>query len=732
MKGKIGLGVLAAVLSMPGAVCASQEPVYELQAITVTANRQAEDIQSVPANVSVVTAKQIHDRNIQTAAQAVALAPGVELDQAMEGGVSVRGYDSKNILVMVDGQRVNSGWNGEVMWNMIPVDTISKIEVVRGGQSALYGGRAVGAVINIMTQNSQPDGFHGSVLESYGTYNTVRQGYNAGIKKGRWTVSGFYENRTTDGWRTFKQYASSTSRSATLDESALKYPIQTDGAGNYIIGDRGRKSWFSENYGLQMGYEIGKDKKITYNYSHTNYNWKYGDPRTYLYTSDGTPVWNGVIRTVSGTNISVKPTNYTGTWGFREDDMHSLTYNDQKNKIHVHFGLTDFTKDGYTYATTADPANAFNGPGVKSSYPSKTMDLDMNKRWNLGGNHTLLLGAAFNREQFDQTITTISDWKDHYKSGSDTEWHGGKSQSLSAYIQDKWQISSRWTSYVGTRYDYYKKYDGYNRVLPSGMDLTYGSTSYSKVSPKLSFDYKYKEGCNFYLSYGRSFNPPLLYQIYRASPGVTYGSDRRPIIADPALKPETTDTWELGMKKKLGRGTDVNADIFFARTEDYIQMVDHGYNNSSGYTDYENMGNEKTHGVEITLDRRFNANWSAYMNYTWQIGKINGYDSDTGEMSNGRNYDIPRHLFHLGAAFTKQKWDVNVDGTFVSARNEPDVDTGAFESRDPYFLLNMNVNYKVAKDVSFQLGVYNVLNREFYDDEALSGRTYNAAVRYSF
>ncbi|MGN0954194.1 TonB-dependent receptor, partial [Dialister sp.] len=169
--------VLLALLALAGAGTAGAEtPVYTLKGITVTANRQAERLQDVPANVQVVTEKDIQKRNVQNAAQAVAMATGVSASQSVEGTVNLRGYSSKNVLVLVDGQPMNTAWNGDVDWNMIPVENIRKIEVVSGGQSALYGGRAVGGVINIMTKTQKQDGVHGSATVSYGSNATVNQG----------------------------------------------------------------------------------------------------------------------------------------------------------------------------------------------------------------------------------------------------------------------------------------------------------------------------------------------------------------------------------------------------------------------------------------------------------------------------------------------------------------------------------------------------------------------------
>ena len=72
---------LLAVLAIggTGAVSAASSPVYALKGITVTATRQAERLQDVPAHVQVVTEKDIQSRNIQTTAQAVAMVTGTRL-----------------------------------------------------------------------------------------------------------------------------------------------------------------------------------------------------------------------------------------------------------------------------------------------------------------------------------------------------------------------------------------------------------------------------------------------------------------------------------------------------------------------------------------------------------------------------------------------------------------------------------------------------------------------------
>jgi len=122
--------------------------------ITVTATRIAES--PTPAAVTVVTAAQIEARGARTAADAIKVAPGVTIaDYGPAGGlqsVSIRGSTTNQVLVMVDGVRLNSALTGGADLSSLSADNIERIEVLREGGSALYGGDAVGGVVNIITK----------------------------------------------------------------------------------------------------------------------------------------------------------------------------------------------------------------------------------------------------------------------------------------------------------------------------------------------------------------------------------------------------------------------------------------------------------------------------------------------------------------------------------------------------------------------------------------------------
>lgn len=700
------IAALLAVMALAGAGTASAEtPVYTLKGITVTANRQAERLQDVPANVQVVTEKDIQKRNVQNTAQAVAMATGISASQSVEGTVNLRGYSSKNILVLVDGQAMNTAWNGDVDWNMIPVENIRKIEVVSGGQSALYGGRAVGGVINIMTKTQKQEGLHGSATVNYGSNATVNQNYNVGFKKNKFDFGAFYGSMNTHGWHDYD---------VSISKSGKAEGYDSDAEGNAVIGNRGDKKVLNETFGFNLGYSFNDSQKLTYKYTHSIYDWKYEDPISYI---EGAKRWKG---TIGENKKSYSPSSFLGTRGWRAYNLHSLTYNDKDNGVHAHFGMTDYYKDGYTSPDkSVDPKRDFSGIGTKTSYPSKSWDMDLNKRWNLG-DHNLLAGVSYGQDKFNEAISAINNWKSWSSDGTVTQRTGGKDKYWSLYAQDKWNFAPKWTAYIGGRYDHYRKYDGYDTKNYTGkVDLSSGK-SYEKFSPKFSLDYAANKDTNFYLSYGKSFNTPILYQLFRYS---TFMG--RNIYPNKDLEPETTDTWELGMKQKIGGKTDIAADVFYAKTKDYIHLND----SDKAHEFYENAGDAKTHGFEISLTQHHSDAWSSYINYTWQTGKIEGE----------KNYDIPRHLLHLGTTYSKNPWTVNLDGMFISDRTEAGEESGHFKARDAYFLMNLSTNYQFNKNFGLQFAVNNLFDREYYDEDISNnhyyigdGRTYTLTARYSF
>ena len=132
------------------------EDVIQLDDIVVTATRTNEEILDVPEHITVITAEEIEDSGSKDIADVLSREAGLSVnDQGANGSlqtVSIRGAEYGQVLVLIDGVRLNNAREGGADLSMIPLEMIEKIEIVRGGMSVLYGADAIGGVINIITK----------------------------------------------------------------------------------------------------------------------------------------------------------------------------------------------------------------------------------------------------------------------------------------------------------------------------------------------------------------------------------------------------------------------------------------------------------------------------------------------------------------------------------------------------------------------------------------------------
>ncbi len=139
---------------MPLTAGAQQAP--ELNEVVVTATRIDSPILEAPSFVTVISQKDIQESNAADLSGVLSKQSGVIVNDYGPRGqsktVSIRGSTSSQVLVLVDGIRMNSSFDGYVDLSRIPIDSIDHVEVVQGGASSLWGTGAVGGVINVITK----------------------------------------------------------------------------------------------------------------------------------------------------------------------------------------------------------------------------------------------------------------------------------------------------------------------------------------------------------------------------------------------------------------------------------------------------------------------------------------------------------------------------------------------------------------------------------------------------
>ncbi len=200
----------------------------EIQVI-ISASRIEEPAEQVPGLIVRVDKEAIRQSGATNVVQALESSLGLSFRSysgAAQAEVSMRGFgenSSGRVLVLVDGRRLNDPDMSNLNWLSIPVQSIERIEVLQGSASVLYGGGAVGGLINIIT-NRAKEGVHAFGELSVGSAasginNTQATGFSYGGRAG--SLTGNVERL---------DYAGEREKSASDD-------VQARLAGDIYIGD---------------------------------------------------------------------------------------------------------------------------------------------------------------------------------------------------------------------------------------------------------------------------------------------------------------------------------------------------------------------------------------------------------------------------------------------------------------------------------------------------------------
>ncbi|WP_187993429.1 TonB-dependent receptor domain-containing protein [Vibrio harveyi] len=159
------LAVVIGALCTSFSVFADTTPIEADEQLVVTATRTQMELKDAPASMSVITAEDIENDPGITLADIVSNATSVESDfdstRAGRQQISIRGMDSKYTLIMVNGRRMSSASaivrGNDFDLSAIPMDSIERVEIIRGPMSALYGSDGMGGTINIITKSPDND-----------------------------------------------------------------------------------------------------------------------------------------------------------------------------------------------------------------------------------------------------------------------------------------------------------------------------------------------------------------------------------------------------------------------------------------------------------------------------------------------------------------------------------------------------------------------------------------------
>jgi iron complex outermembrane receptor protein len=215
------VSALSLCFSVPAAAQDSAMP-----SVLITGSRFASIPELTPIGATVITADEIRRAGVSDVNQAIRKIGGVygrqSLDSSPDFGLDLRGFganSSQNMVVMLDGVRMSENELASPALSTIPIETVERIEIIRGGSSVLFGEGATGGVIQIVTKRPSKDGGRGSLRAEIGQFHEHDVRASAARSWEGMALDASVDNQGTDNYRAnsgFRQTAFSGGAQWTL------------------------------------------------------------------------------------------------------------------------------------------------------------------------------------------------------------------------------------------------------------------------------------------------------------------------------------------------------------------------------------------------------------------------------------------------------------------------------------------------------------------------------------
>ncbi|MQA57429.1 TonB-dependent receptor domain-containing protein [Pseudomonas piscis] len=220
----------------------------------ISANRQVQARNDSSAANTVFTRDDIDRLQPTSLTDLLQRVPGVQVAQtggrSSLPGVYIRGTNSSQSLVLVDGQRIGSSSSGDSNLQFINVEQIERVEVLRGSRSAIYGSDAIGGVIQIFTRRGTEQGLQGRMHLGFGSNQTWQRslGLSGGDQQTRFSL-GASLDETAGIDSTRESYPSDDDHDAYRNQSlslSLSHAFDDDlEVGLNLLDNRGRSQYDS-------------------------------------------------------------------------------------------------------------------------------------------------------------------------------------------------------------------------------------------------------------------------------------------------------------------------------------------------------------------------------------------------------------------------------------------------------------------------------------------------------
>lgn len=734
-----------------------QQQATQVADVVVTAAGFEQKIVDAPASISVISAEELKQRPYMTLLDAVRDLEGVDIgetrDKTGQGTISMRGMGSDYTLILINGRRQNNhgdiypnNFGGNQFNHIPPLDSIERIEVIRGPASTLYGADAMGGVINIITKRSL-DRWSGSLTvgrtfegnEEYGDDTTVDFYANGPI------VPGLLNLSVRGSW--YNRDASNPVYETVTDPAGFEHVRSLGfGGGGKTVDNENIAGGFSltltptDNQTLTLDYDASKQK-----YNNAIQTNDAGNLEYPVGTVDNiNSIWSAGNFCLGGTGSAAAACAASGgTWTRRANpqvgyaaeqeftrDAWSLTHQGDWSfgSSRVSLSHVATNNDGRTMPFTVaergellamiDGTGAYAGLGLaerralaESTFlprPKRTLesaqytlDAQMNISFELAGEHTAVLGGQVIRGELTDGVFGIE---------SGTPGQKQEHNMWSLFAEDTWKVLAPLAVTAGLRYDDHEIFGDH-------------------FSPRLYGVFTVNEQWTIKGGVSTGFKTPKTTQLYDGIVGFG-GQGTSPMFGNPNLKPETSVSTELAVYWEHPAGHNFNVTAFNNTFEDKIasqpcgagtslpcadsgEYADLGYGSSTRST---NIDEVVIRGVEVA------GRWRIIDS----VGLRGNYTYTDSEQKSGAEAGLPLGNSAKHMANASLNWQATDRLNFLltgEMRSKRYRGLHAITGEELYYksyeVLNLGGSYEVNRWLTVNARINNLLDRDFttYDAE---------------
>ncbi len=675
-----------------------------LDTITIAGTRTELAVRDNPRSVTVIDSEDIERQAPEGLAEMLRDVPGVEIADDSVAGMKrlrIRGESSRRVTILVDGQEITDHSTYGTPLLVDPA-TVERIEIVRGPSSVLYGAKAIGGVVNIITKKGANKPVQ---LETGGSY-----------------YSG------SKGWQSWAAISGS--------KAGFDYRLSgtVDRHGNRVVpkgtysstGELDDTSFNDRNLYAHLGYRFGEDDN----------HYLALKLEQYQLESEG---WPGELSdSVQKFKIDLPKRDRRKAGLFYDGD----DINETVRKIHVdlYYQTIDrlFEND---VLTTAGPNRTV---GVVSTSDDRIIDYGANAQIDLDlwDGHRTIVGAQYlsdNLTTRKTTRTTMTGFAPFPVTTSSFSRDKAHIDTFSLYGQDEWDLTEDLKLTSGLRL--YHTRTGLDETTVADR-ADFKGTNDTQLLSSLGLSWAALETTTLRASYSEGYITPTLLQLFSSTTaggqGTTYGN--------PDLGPEFARNFEVGARYEDG-GLTFDAAAFYSRAKDYITTtrcvtvttycLTTG-TSSSPSSIYVNADSASTFGLEFLAEYDLaGTGFSPYVSGTWirrklEYSSFSTYDSDTPALSGrigvkyeGEWQDMPfwADLFMRGSVATKQTY---LGGSGIVTDELPGWGT-----------LNFAFGGSHGEDerLSFSVQVNNILDKDYrptFGELPAVGRSIELSARMTF